>query len=298
MTQSDKEEKLPPTAEVSKPILTSNSRAEPESLWNILNVNALRRRNFQQIGIKSEENIVSETISTDSTYASRESSISETLINKLENAPKSMKYPKIAGSYPKIVDQMKNRIIPKGKKIDPKPVKPPPANPPVFLKCNPKPKKVETSRSREKTEEGNLDTKNLSTDLDIQLSHMQFATLKASNSSFAERSEKDDKGTIVRADSDSQSLKEYCDFNEKKLVRVAPHIRRKDVICDTVDVWSASNDGKSNADLSRYRPLIFGGTFPIDAPSRGNASGALRKTSQTGKNISKTFDIDCPLDYE
>lgn len=212
-----------------------------------------------------------------------------------------MKYPRVTADYPKIVERAKNRAVvaPRAKKIDPKLVKPPPAKPPVFLTCRPKSKRTSSEETDEDAEKvRNVITKN-PTDLDIQLSNMKFESPTGSSSSSLEG----ERVSILRAGPGGQSLKQYCDFDEKRIVRVAPHMRRKDVICDTVDAWSCRNEDKlPNADLSRYKPLIFGGTFPIDAPYRGGqASNPPVESSRSRvseKRISKTFDIDCPVGYD
>ena len=78
-------------------------------------------------------------------------------------------------------------------------------------------------------------------------------------------------------------------------MRVAPHIRRKDVICDTVDAWS-NDTGQNISESPKYKPLVFGGTYPIDLPLKdGN-----RLTGETlaKKNVSLTYDIDVPTNLE
>lgn len=117
------------------------------------------------------------------------------------------------------------------------------------------------------------------TDLDIQFQQMKLENLSTITEENP-RKKFDNSG--------SQSLIQYCNFDEKKVVKVAPHIRRKDVICDTVDVWSRQSDTSL-----RYRPLIFGGTFPIDAPFTTNAISESDK-KLFSKQTPKTFIIDSP----
>ncbi|KAJ8680007.1 hypothetical protein QAD02_015794 [Eretmocerus hayati] len=111
--------------------------------------------------------------------------------------------------------------------------------PPVFLKCTPKSKSASE------------DFISKTTDLDIQ-----FGKMRVVNESPHETS-------VEKEKVKGQTLTQYCNFDEKKVVKVAPHVRRKDVICDTVDAWSRQ---QSLSSPGKYRPLIFGGTFPIDAP--------------------------------
>lgn len=87
--------------------------------------------------------------------------------------------------------------------------------------------------------------------------------------------------------SKEQSLREFCNFEEKKVVRVAPHIRRKDVICDTVDAWSSQGSNQS-PEMTRYKQLIFNGTYPIDFPLSNRYTHGRRPTNVP-------FNIDDPI---
>jgi hypothetical protein len=135
------------------------------------------------------------------------------------------------------------------------------------------------------------DENNLSqtTDLDIQFSKLKLDSLITLDlSSEIRRSN-------VTYYSEDQTLKQYCNFEEKKVMRVAPHIRRKDVICDTVDAWS--NDvGQNISESPKYKPLVFGGTYPIDLPLKN--SNRLTGETFPKKNMSLTYDIDIPTNYD
>lgn len=167
-----------------------------------------------------------------------------------EKSPLFCKYPKVTATYPSLSSSST-----KHRKPLPKLTKPPSSKPPVFLKCKPRNKfNQEETEKEEESDDGGA----LQTDLDIHLRKLKLESLGVSSSS----SDSD------RLATRSQSLTQYCNFEEKKVVKVAPHIRRKDVICDTVDAWSR------DWDVSRrdYKPLIFGGTYPIDLPLKQRLS--------------------------
>lgn len=126
------------------------------------------------------------------------------------------------------------------------------------------------------------------TDLDIQFQQMKLQNLTAE----VRTAERRKTSALIGNKSSGQSLTQYCNFDEKKVVKVAPHIRRKDVICDTVDAWSGNRRTRPDSDLRpRYRPLIFGGTFPIDLPFDEQRQLQLQQPP-------KTFDIDRPTSLE
>lgn len=195
------------------------------------------------------------------------------IVREVDSQPSSIKfkYPRVNTTYPQIPPI--NKIQPE----DPlkKMTYPPPSlKSPVFLKCN--------SKKENLLEEEFKNNLKKPTDLDIQFQQMKYENLSTVTEENLNKSI--DKGS-------SQSLAEYCNFDEKKVVKVAPHIRRKDVICDTVDVWSRRSDSSLRP---RYRPLIFGGTFPIDAPFDTDAISERDEKLLTRKKTPKTFDIDLP----
>jgi hypothetical protein len=85
--------------------------------------------------------------------------------------------------------------------------------------------------------------------------------------------------------------------------------KKSDVICDTVDAWSSSRSGKLFLNLKQSlfghtnrterimliggsKPLVFGGTYPIDVPLERNIEETVNKSD---KHVSpQTFDIDAP----
>lgn len=85
-----------------------------------------------------------------------------------------------------------------------------------------------------------------------------------------------------------------------KLIK-SPLIRKHDIINDTVDVWAEKSIFSfNNTDVHaiqnvKYKPLIFGGTYPIDVPI-----GLPPKIANNSfhKEYNKTFDIDRPLCLE
>ncbi|KAG7208272.1 hypothetical protein KM043_014515 [Ampulex compressa] len=303
--EAEREDKTP-TPEVSKCTFTPDNTLNPVQPLDTIGVNSLRRR---RISTKpdlspaiSRSNLTSEKETT-TVFALRATPKSHTEAVK---SRKSNTYPKIKAVYPKIPQDNKN--LPKdsrrSKKIDPKCTKPPYAHPPVFLKCKVKKKVVgvaETSSSALRK-----DDRNCTTDLDIQFSNVDLGDLVSSNALLEPERLEDERIRYETLDHESativvdkgQSLRQYCNFEEKKVMRVAPHIRRKDLICDTVDAWSYSERGSN--ELSRYKPLIFGGTYPIDVPVK--SQNELRNLRSIGppiqKHMSKTYDIDVPTSDE
>lgn len=217
------------------------------------------------------------------------------------NSRKSIKYPKLTASYPKILQNNKvyPRDIRRPRHTEAIFSKPPCSQPPVFLKC-----KIKRKSSSEDTEEEaaadkrSEDEKNSSasrtTDLDIQFSKLKLESLVASD--FPSKLKGGKNAFASSSCNDAQTLKQYCNFEEKKVMRVAPHIRRKDVICDTVDAWSYDSAGQSISESSRYKPLVFGGTYPIDLPLRFRNNNDNHQTESTSdkKTVSFTYDIDIP----
>lgn len=226
--------------------------------------------------------------------------------NTIEKSRRVVKYPKVLTPFPKISD-LKKLSMSKIKKIDPKYIKPPSIYPPVFLKCTTKPRQMSSEETDDEIkdddeEEGEEEiiSKNIPgicknpTDLDIQFSEMKLDSFTTSSSSSFQQNK-----YILSSDDCGQTLEEYCNFDEKNLVRVAPHIGRKDVIRDTVDAWSLNDSENINMHLSRCQPIIFGGTFNIDAPCNRNSVSKNQIDGKSrvipGKHISKTFDIDAPI---
>lgn len=281
--QAEREDKTP-TPEVSNCGLTSDNILDPEGSSNAAGINLLRRRN-----VKSNPCTVS-------TFDDNTPGNVSTFFNlsggnlKVQNS--SRRYPKLTMNYPKILPN--NKVHPKDirkpRRIDPIFLKPPCSQPPVFLKCkikkkNPPEDKEESAPDR--PDEGNLSASSHTTDLDIQFSKMKLESLLAADlSSDAKESH--------AFNSEAQTLKQYCNFEEKKVMRVAPHIRRKDVICDTVDAWSYDSTGQNISESSRYKPLVFGGTYPIDLPLRFRNNNRLTDDTSAKDNTSLTYDIDMP----
>lgn len=90
------------------------------------------------------------------------------------------------------------------------------------------------------------------------------------------------------------------DLTVNKLIR-NPLVSRRDIINDTVDAWArTTNSGSLRKRLYedrygrvRYKPLIFGGTYPIDVPELPNVMNDLNNFD----NDVKTFDIDRPFSF-
>lgn len=207
---------------------------------------------------------------------------------------KLVTYPKVTATYPRILPD--NKIHPKDvrkiRKIDGRYVKPPSSQPPVFLKCKVKKKPEDDANTIPNEIEENNRISPRTTDLDIQFSEMNLETFTELDSRF--RNE-----VSAVSENTSPTLKQYCNFEEKKVMRVAPHIRRKDVICDTVDAWCYSNSSQ-NPKSCRYKPLVFGGTYPIDLPLRFRNDPQLTEfeNASNEKSILKTYDIDVPTNCE
>lgn len=205
-------------------------------------------------------------------------------------------YPKLTMSYPKILpNKIHTKDIKKPRRVDPIFLKPPCSQPPVFLKC--KVKKKNPSENKEeitpdRPDEENLSASSQTTDLDIQFSKLKLESLLAPDLSS------EVKESHIAFNSEAQTLKQYCNFEEKKVMRVAPHIRRKDVICDTVDAWSYDSTGQNISESSRYKPLIFGGTYPIDLPLRFRNNNCLIDDTSTKDGTSLTYDIDMPTECD
>ena len=277
--QSEKEEKTA-SPEVSIHTLTLNSNLGPENL-EAFAVNSLRRR---RTIIRSDAC----ELENPPLYLEPQAHFVASS-HKLHKSPKAIKYPKVTAAFPKIIPNNKihPKELPKPKKVNPSLSKPPMAQPPVFFKC--KVKKKLSPRESIDEEIENLNRVQKTTDLDIQLRRLQLQSFSMSSSSSDS-----ERRPSLSSDNFGQSLTEYCNFDEKKVVKVTPHIRRKDVICDTVDAWSRGHEGHVNAELSRCKPLIFGGTYPIDLPFRGRNYENI----QGGKYFPKTFQIDAPTCFE
>ncbi|KAG5306835.1 SC16A protein, partial [Acromyrmex insinuator] len=283
--ETEREDKTP-TPEVSNCGLTSDNILDLERLPNVAGTNLLRRRN---VSVKSNPYIASAFDDNTPGHVSTFFNLSnDNLDMKVPNSRK--KYPKLTMSYPKILP---NKVHPKDRKprrVDPIFSKPPCSQPPVFLKC--KIKKKNPSEDKEETAPDRSDKGNLSvsqtTDLDIQFSKLKLESLLAPDLSFGT------KESHVTFSNEAQTLKQYCNFEEKKVMRVAPHIRRKDVICDTVDAWSYDSTGQNISESSRYKPLVFGGTYPIDLPLRFRNNNHLVDDTSAKNSTSLTYDIDMP----
>ncbi|KAG8034462.1 hypothetical protein G9C98_007538 [Cotesia typhae] len=322
--ESDKEEK-PPTPEVStfttapsnyNNINDNKILMDASSYANTLNT--IRRRK-----IRAKNQLISNDFRSSTEDDSRPN---DTTIFHTEKPRRLVKYPKVTTPFPNIMDAKKLPTVSKQKKIDPKYLKPPSAQPAVFLKCKPKMKPVSSEETdeepKEDDEEGEIgedddddddgdeeeqdeNVKNVlnnyknPTDLDIQFSKMKLESFDLTTTTSSSSSFEVDKN-FGRLKNRGQTLEQYCNFEEKKIVRVAPHIRRKDVICDTVDAWSYNESNSAN---SGYKPIIFGGTFNIDVPAANYVDNRLdNQVNKTrvlpGKRISKTFDIDAPVIYD
>ncbi|PSN41428.1 hypothetical protein C0J52_22651 [Blattella germanica] len=85
--------------------------------------------------------------------------------------------------------------------------------------------------------------------------------------------------------------------------------KKADIICDTVDAWSNSRSGRLFLNLKQSlfghmnrtermmliggsKPLVFGGTYPIDVPLDNNPEDTLKNRKE--KISPQTFDIDAP----
>ncbi|XP_076228329.1 uncharacterized protein LOC143175092, partial [Nomia melanderi] len=282
---------------------TAASSIEPEWSPNDGDVSSLRRRKVLT-GPLTEPRVASHSSGSDVGGSTGSSSLSNpyrsgVLDEASTRSQKLITYPKVTAAYPKLLpaDKLSPRGVRRIKKIDGRYVKPPSSQPPVFLKCKAKRKSDdENDPTSDGPEENSLRslTSSTTTDLDVQFSEVGLDSL----SKFDPRAPR---GSPRPAETDSQTLKQYCNFEDKKVMRVAPHIRRKDVICDTVDAWSYSNASQSSSELCRYKPLVFGGTYPIDLPVRPVRSDlnlAEFNDAPVEKSTMKTYDIDVPTNCE
>ncbi|XP_043500404.1 uncharacterized protein LOC122522990 isoform X1 [Polistes fuscatus] len=295
--ETEREEKTS-TPEVSNYTLTLGNNLNSEWPLDGKSNSTLRRRKVLTTldSCASSEtsllNSISQSNST--TMVSRFHTPASSEIN-IEKSKKFIKYPKISTTYPKLLhgNKIHPKDIPKSKKIDPKYTKPPSSQSPVFLKC--KVKKKTTDDTTEEASNQNMKINSQKTDLDIQFDIAQFNSFDDSLDTLSEsinlNNNNTNNNTSNNNNNNGQTLEQYCTFEERKVVRVAPHIKRKDVICDTVDAWSYSN----SKDLSQYKPLIFRGTYPIDVPiSSENNHYSLTNTDSVQGHISKNYDIDVP----
>lgn len=297
--QTEREEKTP-TPEVSNYALTPDCNLDPEWSLDDTNINSLRRRKVLTHSL-TDPCVTSHIPNFNISSSTRTSPISNpyrstNLNEKSLKLQKLITYPKVIATYPRILPNSKTypRNVKKIKKIDGRYLKPPSSQPPVFLKCKVKKKSKDDKETiPDEIEERSL-ISSATTDLDIQFSEVNFESLSKFDSCLGNE-------TSTASENKNQTLKQYYNFEEKKVMRVAPHIRRKDVICDTVDAWSCSNSSQNSSELCRYKPLVFGGTYPIDLPVRPVRSD-LNLTELNDvpieKSIPKTYDIDVPTDCE
>jgi len=279
--QAGREDKTP-TPEVSNYDLISDNDLDLEGSPDVIGINSsvLRRRNV------SKSNAFNDNMPNVPMFFDLSGSILET---KVQNSCKSFKYPKLTANYSKILQN--GRIHSKNKKSKPTCLKPPCSQTPLFLKCKIKKKNPPENKKNAITERPvcNSLASPQTTDLDIQFSKLKLESF------ISQGVTTEAKVSDIISSSETQTLKQYCNFVEKKVMRVAPHIRRKDVICDTVDAWSYdSGIGQNVSELSRYKPLVFGGTYPIDLPLRFRNDNRVAENSPAKRNVSLTYDIDVP----
>jgi len=277
MGQAGREDKTP-TPEVSNYGLISDNDLDLEGSPDAIGINSsLRRRNV------SKSNTFNDNVPNVPMFYDLSGGILET---KVQNSCKSFKYPKLTANYSKILQNGKTH--PKNKKSKPACLKPPCSQVPVFLKCKIKIKSPPENKKDATTDRPlcNSFASSQTTDLDIQFSKLKLE-------SFIPQGVTTETKASDIISSEAQTLKQYCNFEEKKVMRVAPHIRRKDVICDTVDAWSYDS-GQNVSELSRYKPLVFGGTYPIDLPLRFRNDNRVAENSLAKRNVSLTYDIDVP----
>ncbi|RLU21248.1 hypothetical protein DMN91_005621 [Ooceraea biroi] len=266
--KAEREDKTP-TPEVSNYGLISDNDLDLGESPDAIGVSSLRRRN-----VSAKSSVFNDNMPNVPTFFDLSGGILET---KDQNSCKSFKYPKLTASYPKILQN--ERVHPRNIK-KPKPAgstlsKPPCSQPPVFLKC--KIKKQSPSEGVQEATPGQpvYDTlaSSQTTDLDIQFSKLKLESFIAQNVTTEAKA-----ASHVISSSEAQTLKQYCNFEEKKVMRVAPHIRRKDVICDTVDAWSYDSSTGQNdvSELSRYKPLLVQPTISM-APSSGKQYDPLEE---------------------
>ncbi|XP_078045741.1 endoplasmic reticulum export factor secretory 16 isoform X7 [Augochlora pura] len=304
--EAEREDKTA-TPEVSNYALTADSNIGPDE-WSLdgTNISSLRRRKIlsdslakPQIDSRSSESNIIGSSSSSVSNPYRSSKLEET---KSTKPPKMITYPKITATYPKLLpsNKLSSRDVKKIKKIDGRYVKPPSSQPPVFLKCKVKKKSDHDNDNSVPNDpeplinEDSLTSPAATTDLDVQFTEVSLESISKLDSRVG-------RGSPRPPDTDSQTLKQYCNFEDKKVMRVAPHIRRKDVICDTVDAWSYSNPAQNSSEFFRYKPLVFGGTYPIDLPVRPVRSDLnLAELTEfpVEKSIIKTYDIDVPTNCE
>lgn len=253
----------------------------------VTHVSSLRRRNVSvtsnsHIALSPNNNI------SNCAYRSLDQFTGDNEALKVQNL---RKYPKLTMSYPKILqnDKVYLKDIKRTKHTSPIFLKPPYSQPPVFLKCKIKNPSGNKEIISDKSDEINTSVSQ-TTDLDIQFSKFKLESVLAPDLSLETK-----KNNTIR-NSNAQTLKQYCNFEEKKVMRVAPHIRRKDVICDTVDAWSHDSFRHNIPESSKYKPLVFGGTYPIDVPLRhGNSNDLIQdRNNLIKKDVSFTYDIDIP----
>lgn len=281
--QAEREDKTP-TPEVSNYGLTTDNNLDLEGSSNVAGISSLRRRN-----VPAKLNACNASAFNDNTLDSVSAFFDLSNDNpevKVQNPRK--RYPKLTANYPKIPEnnRVHSKDIKKSQCTDPIFLKPPSAQPPVFLKCKIK-KRYPSEDDSEETVSCTSDENSPSqtTDLDIQFSKLKLESLIRSDLSS------ETKKSSAGSHGEEQTLKQYCNFEEKKVMRVAPHIRRKDVICDTVDAWS-NDTGRNISESPKYKPLVFGGTYPIDLPLQN--SNRLTEKTFAKKNMSLTYDIDIP----
>lgn len=284
--QAEREDKTP-TPEVSNCGFISDNILDFKGSSEAAGINSLRRR--RNISVKSNSYVAS-AFNDNNNSSDKVSAIFDLSRDNFNVRPKNFnkKYPKLNANYPKILqnDKTYSKDINKSRHTNLIFSKPPCSQPPVFLKCKIKRNSLSEDREKiipKKPNEKNLSASSQTTDLDIQFSKLQLESLVTSDLSSEMKK---------NHDSRVQTLKQYCNFEEKKVMRVAPHIRRKDVICDTVDAWSYDSTGQNISESPRYKPLIFGGTYPIDLPLRNN--NRLLEDTSAKKNMSLTYDIDIP----
>lgn len=124
-------------------------------------------------------------------------------------------------------------------------------------------------------------------------------------------SNNNDGETIVPTISDNDNV-QSCPASlsrSKRLWNFGCSHKKSDVICDTVDAWCNTRSGKLFFNLKQSlfghmnrtermlliggsKPLVFGGTYPIDVPLEINVEETV---SNSDKDVySQTYDIDTP----
>lgn len=124
-------------------------------------------------------------------------------------------------------------------------------------------------------------------------------------------SNKNEGKTIVHATSDTDNV-QCCPASlsrSKELWNFGCSHKKSDVICDTVDAWSNTRSGKLFFNLKQSlfghmnrtermlliggsKPLVFGGTYPIDVPLEMNLEETV---SNNDRDVySQTCNIDTP----